>query len=363
MNDLKLGLGLIACFFLMVLAGAGCSEVDFQQAPNSSTGGITTPPPPPPPPGGEVKSSYFFVKRAADILFVVDSSGSMAEEQSMLQNGFPSFTSALNTFSGGTLMWHVAITTTDIATAGPGNQGNLVEFSRMASGTYFLDSAMDVNRANDSFQASVMVGTAGTGDERGIAAARLVAQREFSSATTRGFIRADTPLSVIVISDEDERSTRDTTNSQYRDFEPIDEPANFVTGIRALDSMSAAPKTITFHSLVTSTKACLNGAGQQMGTTYMDLSTRTNGIIGDVCATALSYQDQLNSLASSIVNEARTYTLPCNSILAGSVTAYEQTPAGALVIVPSTFVAPNKMVLQTAPPVGSLIKAKFTCMD
>ncbi len=350
-----------ACGLLILsFITAGCSKVAFKKGADKATSSSVTPPPPP---VGVVKNSYFFVKRSADILFVIDNSGSMSEEQALLQSGFPSFTSALNTYSGGTLDWHVAITSTDIATAGAGKQGDLVAFSGMPAGTYYLDNTMDITAANAAFQATVMLGIAGSGDERGIAGARMTAQRELTASTTRGFMRTDTPFSVIVLSDEDERSSQDPTNPQYVPLEAIDQPANFIPGIQALDTLSTIPKTITFHSIVTSTQACLDGPGTNMGTTYMALSGLTNGIVGDICALTQTYQNQLNSLAVNIVNEAKTYTLPCNSVEPTSAKAYEQSLGGALVLVPSTFVAPNKIVLQSAPPVGSLIKAKFTCLD
>jgi hypothetical protein len=348
----------LSAFLLM---SVGCSQVSFDdtglsQQSNSSIDEV-------PPAGGVIKNSYFFVKRTADILFVIDTSGSMAEEQALLKSGFPSFTSTINSYSGGTLDWHIAITTTDVASAGIGKQGALVPFTGLPAGTYYLDGSIDAAKANTAFQNTVALGTAGSGDERGIAAARLMAQREYDASTTLGFLRADTPLSVIVLSDEDERSTRDTTSAEYTALEPIDEPANFIPGIRALDTLSSGLKTITFHSIVTSSQACLSAAGVYMGTTYMQLSALTNGIVGDICALNQSYQDQLASLAVNIVNEARTYTLPCNKVADGSASIYEQTVNGALVLVPSTFLPPNKLVLKDPPAVGSLIKAHFTCMD
>lgn len=345
---------------IVMLFTSACTEVQFGAtadyvAPGSKGDpGVTV---------GVPKTSYFFVRRAADILFVIDNSGSMAEEQSLLQSGFPSFTSALNTYSGGTLDWHIAITSTDVAQPGTGKQGALIPFSGAAAGTFFLDNSMNVNLANSAFQTAVILGTGGSGDERGIAAARMTAEREFTGGISKGFIRADTPLSIIVLSDEDERSTQNPADSGYTPLEPIDEPVNFVTGIQALDTVSVIPKTITFHSIVTSTQACLDGPGAFMGTTYMAFSQLTNGIIGDICALNQTYQNQLNSLAANIINEAKTYTLPCANVEPGTTAAYEQTAAGALVLVPSTFVAPNKMVLQSAPPVGSLIKAKFNCLN
>lgn len=343
---------------LMLATTIGCSEVSFTGADSQGSLGEVEPPL-----EGVPKNSYFFVRRAADILFVIDTSGSMAEEQALLQSGFPSFTSALNSYSGGTLDWHVAITSTDISGSGSGKQGTLVPFSGVAAGTYFLTNSIDVNLANAAFQSTVVLGVGGSGDERGIGAARMTAALELNASTARGFMRADTPLSVIVLSDEDERSTRNPASGEFRPLEALDEPVNFVAGIQALDTLSSIPKTITFHSIVTSTQACLDGPGAHMGTTYMQLSTMTNGIIGDICALNQTYQEQLQSLAANIVNEARTYTLPCGNIEAGSTAAFEQELGGALVPVPSTFVPPNKITLTNPPPVGSLIKAKFTCLD
>lgn len=334
-----------------------CSKVGVNITDNSqaSTGSDT--------PAGVTKNYYFFVKRSADILFVIDTSNSMAEEQDLLKNGFPSFTSALNAYSSGTLDWHVAITSTDIATSGAGKQGALVAFQNMPANTYYLDTSISTDQANAAFQASVALGVGGSADERGIAAARLTAEREFNSSTSRGFIRPDTSFSVIVLSDEDERSSQDPNSVDYTAPEAIDLPANFVPAIHALDQVSSIPKTISFHSIVTSSQECLDGAGVSMGSMYMNLSNLTNGIIGDICALRQTYQEQLSSLAAKIVNEAKTYTLPCEKIVDNSAEAYEQALGGALVKVPSTFIAPNKIVLQNAPPLGSLIKARFTCLD
>lgn len=346
---------MITCLLLTTVS---CAKVSFAPGDLQQSSSIDDTPPP----GGVIKNSYFFVKRTADILFVIDTSGSMAEEQALLKSGFPSFLSTINDNSGGTLDWHIAITTTDLANTGPGTKGSLVPFVGMP-GRYYLDSSLPGNSANTAFQNTVTLGTSGSGDERGIAAARMMADREADPATSVGFLRADTPLSVIVLSDEDERSTRDTSSAEYQPFEPIDEPGNFLTGIHASDKVSSGLKTVTFHSIVTSSQACLSGSGAYMGTTYMQLSALTNGIVGDICALSGSYQDQLKSMAANIVNEARTYTLPCNNVLTGSTSIYEQTLNGVLVLVPSTFLPPNKLVLKDAPAVGSLIKAHFTCMD
>ncbi len=343
---------------LFTLLSAGCSEVAFENGgvKNEIEGASIEAPPPP---GGVIKNSYFFVKRTADILFVIDTSGSMAEEQALLQNGFPSFTSTINTYSGGTLDWHIGITSTDVSAEGPGRQGALAAFAGVAANTYYLDSSVNTAQANSAFQATVSLGINGSGDERGIAAARMMAAREFDPATSRGFLRADTPLSVIVLSDEDESSTGRASPT----FEAIDDPSNFIRDIRALDTYSSGSKTITFHSIVTGSQACMGAGGLYMGDVYMELSRLTNGIIGDICALNKTYQQQLESLAVNIVNESKTYTLPCNNILGGTAKIYEQGLGGALVLVPSTFLAPNKVVLQSAPAVGSLVKAHFTCMD
>ena len=47
-----------------------------------------------------------------DILFVIDDSGSMGEEQGNLAQNFPLFIEALNNFNDGSLDYRVAVTTT-----------------------------------------------------------------------------------------------------------------------------------------------------------------------------------------------------------------------------------------------------------
>jgi hypothetical protein len=208
--ELKRILGI--CAFLVL--GTACSKTGVTVADNGESS-FGTEAPPPSNNNGVNKNYYFYVKRSADILFVIDNSNSMAEEQALLQNGFPSFTSALNAYSGGTLDWHVAITSTDVSSAGAGKQGALIAFQNMPANTYYLDTSVAASVANAAFQSTVALGVNGSIDERGIAAARLTAEKEFNPSTSRGFIRPDTPYSVIVLSDEDERSSQDPSSPDY----------------------------------------------------------------------------------------------------------------------------------------------------
>lgn len=342
-----------------VLFGCG-SKVDFKDMPAAAKAdcgdnpcAITTQPEPTPA-VGEAKTSYFFVRRAADILFVVDSSGSMSEEQTLLANGFPSFITSLNQFGGGTLDWRIGVTTTDTDNSGPGKQGKLLQIANLAPGTFFLDNTVPEAQGNPAFQATIAaIGDQGSGNEKGIAAARMVAQIEIPKPN--GFMRPDTPFSVIVLSDEDENS-----NGSYA-ANSLSDPNVFVSGIRSLDTGASLQRQIKFHPIVAGTQACVNGIGESMGNVYKALQTLTGGVLGDICAG--DYQTQLNFLAQSIVNDSNTYSLPCNNVESGTAKAYVQEAAGLLLEVPSTFVAPNKLLLTNPPPYGSIVKAKFVCLN
>ncbi|MGE0616530.1 MAG: vWA domain-containing protein [Bacteriovoracia bacterium] len=148
-----------------------------------------------------------------DILFVVDNSGSMADEQAQLQATFADFISG---FLMKDLDFHVGIVTTDVtptsqagywsATSGafqgyqdPG-PGKLLSRS---NSRYLTPTTPNlVSR----FAADVAVGTSGSSYEQGLQSIyeTLAPERLGSGGANAGFIRDDAMLSLVVISDEDE---------------------------------------------------------------------------------------------------------------------------------------------------------------
>lgn len=123
------------------------------------------------------------VLRTADVLFVIDSSKSMAEEQALLQEGIAGFVRALGETD---VDFRFMAVSTDLADEGYARGGVLDPF------------VPDVGVAAVE---ALAVGTSGDRVERGFEAATLALD-----GRNEGFPRADARLDVVFLSDEDDQS-------------------------------------------------------------------------------------------------------------------------------------------------------------
>lgn len=133
-----------------------------------------------------------------DVLFVIDNSCSMDDEQSALAASFPGF---IGYFVGSGLEWHVGVTSTDLDN--PFHQGKL----REAQGYLYLDENTD--QPHDVFTEMASMGTGGTGTEKGLGATYLALGREpdgWRDSYNAGFYRDDASITTIVISDEGDQT-------------------------------------------------------------------------------------------------------------------------------------------------------------
>ncbi len=127
-------------------------------------------------------------ERRSDVLFVVDDSASMSEEQALLAANFSAFLAVMESADAD---WQLGVTTTDITTSTSG----------LLRGGIFSPTSPDLLVAVAS---AVAVGSAGSRDEAGLeAAAQAVDGRN------AGFVRVDSDLHVVVFSDEDDGSVGD----------------------------------------------------------------------------------------------------------------------------------------------------------
>ena len=127
--------------------------------------------------------------RAVDILFVVDNSGSMFDDQALLAENFDAFFNAA--LNSGQLDFQVAITTTDVISADAAAGRFVGQPGVLRGGNGNLRT---------SFEERVLVGIDGTGLELGLEAMRLALTLPENS----GFLRRDAALSVVFVTDEDD---------------------------------------------------------------------------------------------------------------------------------------------------------------
>jgi len=176
-----------------------------------------------------------------DIVFVVDDSGSMAEEQANLASNFPMFASLLRSYTvnnGMPLDFRVALTTTGRTvdyTLDLGGLGTIPTHEEGANGT-FLNTCNNPKRwlepADSTMETTLAcranVGTSGPSVEMPLLMSKW-SLAERAADTNAGFIRSDALLAIVMITDEDDSSTTDnnftisaTTNTTPTNFNPQD---------------------------------------------------------------------------------------------------------------------------------------------
>ena len=166
------------------------------------------------------------INRNLDILFVIDNSGSMREEQASLVANFNRFINVLDNIEGGLPNVHIGVVSTDIG-AGPygimgctGNGDNGILQNAPVGGAcntptdlYISDIGDEdgLNRQTnytgtlaDTFSCIAELGTTGCGFEQPLEAMRRALNG--SNAQNANFVRPDAFLAVIIISDEDDCS-------------------------------------------------------------------------------------------------------------------------------------------------------------
>ncbi len=164
--------------------------------------------------------------RKMDLIFIIDDSGSMAEEQQNLATNFPMFADLLNNYTistGENLDYRAAITTTGITASFTIQQPQIPGFPPLPP---IMDSqsGMDgrfkqgcgmtrgwLERTDpmmaSTFACNANVGTNGPALEMPLRASQLAA----TLATNPGFLRDDALLGIVILTDEDDCS-RTSTN-------------------------------------------------------------------------------------------------------------------------------------------------------
>jgi hypothetical protein len=152
-----------------------------------------------------------------DVVFVVDDSASMREEQESLARSFPEFVGVLESFrtaKGSALDYRVAVTTTGVdlhyrVTGTPvtelGANGAFRTWYGMPRP--WLERSDEAITSQFSFLANV--GTSGPSIEMPLRAIRLALDDRVRDGTNTGFLRDDALLSIVVVSDEDDCSRAD----------------------------------------------------------------------------------------------------------------------------------------------------------
>jgi hypothetical protein len=176
--------------------------------------------------------------RKVDVLFMVDNSLSMKEEQDNLARNFPAFIDQLRKFQGGLPDVHIAVVTSDLGAGrldesgcSPGGQQGLFQGWDKGCGLdgesrFLVASNGERNRnyqgdLSTAFACMAGVGTGGCGFEHQLAS---TVQALTAQPANAGFLRDDAYLQIVLITDEDDCSADANSPLFTQDF-PGEEPS------------------------------------------------------------------------------------------------------------------------------------------
>lgn len=220
-----------------------------------------------------------------DIMWVIDNSGSMGDEQASLASNFELF---ISDFITRNVDFKMGITTTDTS-----RQGGGYAFGNSLAALTSVAAQNNENQFISDFQRLVQVGTRGSGNERG-----LQASESFLNRYQQSWMREDAYLVVVYVSDEEDQSPK--TKEEYL--------ARLLAA-----KQSAGAGYVKAYSIV-NTQPCQSGNGLTCGfERYAYPANQTAGSVADIKA---NFAAVLQDMSDSIINLLDTFPLAHDPILA-----------------------------------------------
>jgi len=137
---------------------------------------------------------------AVDVLWVLDTSCSMSGVVTELETRFDEFIANFVTLG---LDYQIGVTTTDMDTPAPGNQGTLA-----GSPTVMKSATMSADEVATAFDAAVNPSATGSGTEVALGAAYEALKNPGGHAVIDGLVREDANLAIMIVGDEDDQSNQ-----------------------------------------------------------------------------------------------------------------------------------------------------------
>ena len=230
-----------------------------------------------------------------DILWVVDDSPSMAEEQLLIAQGFGAFIAGIEETN---IDFHIGVVSTDMDLENP-NRGVLVgEPSYLTSEDNYIAL----------FQDRVQVGVTGSDKEKGLSAALHALTEPMASGPNQGFLIPFATLLLIFVSDEDDCSDGDALDglsgsSCYDDRDQLIPVKEFVTDFQNIKG----PGSRVVSSSVVGPNVANNCEDSWPGHRYSTISDVTGGVQGDICEA--DYSDLMAEMGLTVLAEVRVFQL------------------------------------------------------
>lgn len=279
----------------------------------------------------DVSVTENFVQKSSDeqidILWVVDNSGSMSDEQDNLAENFAIFAQKMAEAS---VDFKMAITTTD-GTTGKSGVAVAGSIEKLTSAKAQANAAQFVA----DFKSLIKVGTNGSGKEMGLHTAK-----DFFSVNS-SFLRANAKLAIIEVSDEEEQGA-----STVKDY---------VDAIAAKKTNAGSLKIYSICDLNSSS----TGSGVLPGCArYKAASDQTGSVSSDIHQ---DFHTVLEDLGDSIVNLLNSFVLAAAPKAGSAIKVYVNNVLKSEGI-DYTYDAASRTIKfkdNKLPPVGAAIKVEY----
>ena len=232
----------------------------------------------------ETFRQHIVYNNRVDILWVIDNSNSMTIHQDHLAQQYQHFVRALVETE---FDFHLAVTSTDMSPSGEG--GKFVGEPNVLASTHAdLDN---------KFRDRVRLGNQGFSVEKGLDAMAMALSDEYLQSYNRGFLRDDSMLVVIFLSDEDDKSSS--------------EPQFYIDRLNTLRPVlpDGSKNWMThFIGVLDENSECKDNFGQvNPGYRYMQVVGASDGLNENICTSDLRVA--LKNLRSRIVEIMTEYKL------------------------------------------------------
>lgn len=220
---------------------------------------------------------YQEISNEVDILWVVDNSLSMGNEQDELIARFKEFIASMEETG---LDWHIGVVTTDLEDSE--KRGVL-----MGDPTIVTSATEDYETVFK--QLIKKVGIDGSDKEAGIDAAFIALSEPLVSTTNAGFLRDDARLSIIYVSDENDCTDRGALDGQggkacYDDYDQLVPMVDLIDDYHSLKT----DDTRILVSAIVGPRDPTACPGASPGFRYLTMADAFGGLSGSICDESFS---------------------------------------------------------------------------
>lgn len=207
-----------------------------------------------------------------DVLWVMDDSGSMSDEQAALAFNFDAF---INDFIDRQTDFRMAITTTDTSTS---SKAGALKGQILTS----ADAQADENQFKEDFKDYIQVGINGSGNEKG-----LKGSTSFLGKHHQNFLREDAYLIVVYVSDEEDNSENSV--------------ATYLNTLRSYKSNAGLVKAYSIVNTETT-----SDHWESIGSRYISVSNQTSGTVSNI---KNDFYQSLSQMGGDIIDLLDSFAL------------------------------------------------------